>query len=265
MTGWLIYSREGAKRNQTFIEFWKKAAALSGVTIEVLHTDESLPTENPDFAVVRDMNPPYSRMLESRGIHVFNPAEVSEVCNNKWNTYCLADKLGILYPKTEYILDPSVMSTHPYPYVLKSCTGHGGTQVFLVKNENDAKKASDALAGVPSVLQEAVSDLGRDLRIYVLGKRVIASMLRVSDTDFRSNFCLGGSAVPYELTAHERSVVDAFANALPFGLVGIDLIFDHGKAVFNEIEDVVGCRMLYSMTDLDPVGMYLSYILDRLN
>ncbi len=265
MTGWLIYSRESAARNQTFIDFWFEAARKRGVSLGLLYTDEILPAQNPDFAVVRDMNPVHSAMLESRGIPVFNPAIVSEICNDKWNTYRLAETLGVPFPRTEYIPDPAVMPRHPYPYVLKSCTGHGGTQVFMVQNDTDAKNASQALAGIPSVLQEPVSDLGKDLRVYVLGKQVIASMLRVSKNDFRSNFCLGGSAVPYILSSREQKIVETFADALPFGLVGIDLIFHHGKAVFNEIEDVVGCRMLYSMTDIKPVERYLDYILDRLN
>jgi len=265
MTGWLVYSREGAERNQTFIDFWFQAAKESGVHLEPRYVDEPIPDNKPDFAVVRDMNPSYSKSLELRGINVFNPSVVSEICNDKWKTYCLADRLGLPFPDTVFVPDPALMHPFPYPYVLKACIGHGGTQVFMVTNDYEAKKACQALAGIPSVLQKPVSDLGKDLRVYVLGKKVIASMLRVSNTDFRSNFCLGGSAVPYELSAHEQLIVNSFADALPFGLVGVDLIFDHGKAVFNEIEDVVGCRMLYGLTDVKPVELYLSYILDRLN
>lgn len=265
MNGWLVYSREGAKRNQTFIKFWQDAAQSRGVGLKLLYTDENVPAYNPDFAVVRDMNPTYSTMLELRGVSVYNPASVSRCCNNKWNTYCLAEQLGVPFPKTEYIPDPTLMHSRPFPYILKACEGHGGTQVFLIKNTVDEDAVRNALRGIPSVLQEPVSDLGKDLRVYVLGKKVIASMLRVSKTDFRSNFCLGGTAVPYELTPQEKTIVDAFADALPLGLVGVDLIFHHGKAVFNEIEDVVGCRMLYSLTEVRPVELYLDYILDRLN
>ena len=265
MTGWLIYSREGAKRNQTFIDFWKTAAQKRGITLDVFFTDQILPPENPDFAVVRDMNPTYSKMLEMRGIRVFNPSIVSEICNDKWKTYRLAQKLGVPFPKTEYVSDPAKMLPHKYPYVIKACAGHGGTQVFMINNTDEEDAAKAILASTPSVVQKTVSDLGKDLRIYVLGKKVIASMLRVSKTDFRSNFCLGGSASPYELSDRELAIVDAFANTLPFGLVGIDLIFDHGEPVFNEIEDVVGCRMLYSLTKVAPVEMYLSHIIDRLN
>lgn len=48
-----------------------------------------------------------------------------------------------------------------------------------------------------------------------------------------------------------------------FGLVGIDFIFHRGSLVFNEIEDAVGTRMLYT-GGLDIVPDYLDFILSRL-
>lgn len=45
-----------------------------------------------------------------------------------------------------------------------------------------------------------------------------------------------------------------------FGLVGIDLIYDNGHPVLNEIEDVVGARMLYAHTEINLVGRYIDYI-----
>ncbi len=264
MKGWLIYDSEGAKRNKAFIDFWFSAAAKRGVELTLYLADDLLPRANPDFAVVRTMNPALSHYLENRGIRVFNPACVSEICNDKWKTYELAARLGVPFPKTEYVADPAFLPSRPYPFVLKACGGHGGTQVFLVKNSEEEKQAKKALAGIPSVLQEPVSDLGKDLRVYVLGGKILAGMLRVSHTDFRSNFCLGGTASPHTLTAEEREIVNAFTEALPIGLAGVDLIYSNGKPMFNEIEDVVGCRMLYTHTQIDPVFLYLDWILDRM-
>ncbi len=69
-------------------------------------------------------------------------------------------------------------------------------------------------------------------------------MLRVSETDFRSNFCLGGQAEPYELGAEEQYMVPKILEELKTDYVGIDFLFDQGKMVLNEIEDAVGARML---------------------
>ena len=41
---------------------------------------------------------------------------------------------------------------------------------------------------------------------------------------------------------------------------GIDFVFDNGKAVFNELEDAVGARMIYANTEIDIIGMYIDYI-----
>lgn len=264
MTGWLFYTPESASRNRAFIEFWMTAAAKRGVEMELHLTNEPLPAETPAFAVVRAMDPAFSLRLEQMGIPVFNSASVSEVCNDKWRTYRLASSLGVPFPKTVYVPDPAALPPAPYPYVLKACGGHGGTQVYMVHNEQEASAASQALKGVPSVLQEPVSDLGRDVRVYILGDRILAAMLRVSDTDFRSNFCLGGRAIPYTLSDEEIGMVRAFQSALPFGLAGIDFLFHEGKAVFNEIEDVVGCRMLYAHTEIRPAELYLDHILQRI-
>ncbi len=265
MTGWLFYTPEGEARNRAFIGFWREEAAKRGVTMELHRTSEPLPEENPDFAVVRVMDPPLSARLEARGIPIFNTASVSACCNDKWNTYRLADSLGVSYPKTVYVPDPAVLPDFPYPYVLKACAGHGGTQVYLVRNAGEAKTASESLRGVPSVAQKYVSEPGKDLRVYILGDKILAAMLRVSETDFRSNFCLGGRAFPYTLSSREKEMVWAFQKALPFGLAGIDFLFDRGQTVFNEAEDVVGCRMLYAHTDIRPVGLYLDWILRRLS
>lgn len=263
MTGWLIYTPEEAKRNHRFISFWMESAAARGVDLKLRFADQPLLAPFPDFAVVRTIRPDLSFRLEQNGVHVYNPASVSACCNDKWKTYQLAASLGIPFPPTEYVPDPAVLQTNAYPYVLKSCAGHGGTQVFLVRNEEEAALSRQALAGIPSVLQAPVSDLGRDVRVYVLGDRILAAMLRTSVKEFRSNFCLGGTASPYALSPHELEMVRAFTSALPFGLAGIDFMFHKGEAVFNEIEDVVGCRMLYTHTDIHPVEEYLDWILAR--
>lgn len=172
MKGWLIYDREGADRNRAFIDFWFLAARDRGISIELCITDSPFSDETPDFAVVRTMNPALSYALEAKGIPVFNAAFISDVCNNKWKTYCLAKSIDVPTPNTEYIPDPAYMPSRSFPFVLKACEGHGGTQVFMVTNEQELAVAQKALSGIPSVIQEPVSELGKDLRIYVLGNRV---------------------------------------------------------------------------------------------
>jgi glutathione synthase/RimK-type ligase-like ATP-grasp enzyme len=93
---------------------------------------------------------------------------------------------------------------------------------------------------------------------------MITAMIRVSTNDFRSNYCLGGMVYPYSLSKEERKMVEEVIDQFEFGMVGIDFIFHNGKMVFNEIEDVVGARMLYEHTNIDIVKEYVNFIAERI-
>jgi glutathione synthase/RimK-type ligase-like ATP-grasp enzyme len=146
-----------------------------------------------------------------------------------------------------------------FPCVVKSAYGHGGNEVFLVNNrdEYNAVKMEDA------VIQRVCDTPGRDLRVYVMGREIIAAMLRVSRNDFRGNYSLGGQAFVRNLSAEETGIVNKITALFDFGLAGVDFIFNRGKPVLNEIEDVVGARMLYAKTDINVVEKYLKFIISR--
>ena len=65
----------------------------------------------------------------------------------------------------------------------------------------------------------------------------------------------------YQLTEEQEENINRITALFDFGLVGIDFIVaDDGTLLFNEIEDVVGARMLYQCTDINLVKKYLSFI-----
>ena len=96
--------------------------------------------------------------------------------------------------------------------------------------------------------------------MWLIGGEIICSILRESKTDFRSNFCLGGSATPYTLSKEETALVMKIQSLIKYDYIGIDFVFDKGRAVFNEIEDSVGARMVYTCTNTDILSLYCDYI-----
>ena len=141
------------------------------------------------------------------------------------------------------------------PFVKKPKSSHGGNGVVMCHSAEEYDENQ--------VCQMPASDLGRDVRVWVLGGEIVASILRVSDTDFRSNYCLGGRAELYDLSAEEMAEVQKIIDLVsPLGAhyYGIDFVFNHGKAVFNELEDTVGARMVYDLTDIDIIDRYIEYI-----
>ncbi len=266
MTFWLIYDKEGAARNREYINFHMDEAKKKNINCILRLADEIHfpPRTRPDFAIVRTMNPPLSKALEREGIRVFNSSFVSEICNDKAKTYeylCAHNIPVIPWSTVRNGVFPCDIT---YPSVIKPTCGHGGQDVFLVNNESEAHIAINKILPQDFVIQRAADTIGRDLRVYVLGKTPVAAVMRTAKGDFRSNFSLGGSVARHTLTNDEEALVNRVCEVFDFGLVGVDIMYDGGRAVINEIEDVVGSRMLYATHDINIVSMYLDFILEKI-
>lgn len=288
LSGWIIYSRAEAERNQAYIEKYMASAERLHLSLRLVLAeniefgfDDKCPlisesgraADLPDFVINRTRDPFISHHFEALEMTVFNSAHMSELCLDKRRTMQLAACAGLpVMPSVFCSVKADLPDWYSLPWqgptVIKPINGHGGYGVQLVKNEeeySDAFCRYESMEGPPVndiIIQQAASDLGRDLRVYVIGGHIEAAMLRRSDPkrDFRSNYCLGGEAVVHELNHQEKTMVKQLISKADFGLVGIDLIYDNGQPIFNEIEDVVGSRMLYSMTDIDIADRYLEYI-----
>ena len=114
------------------------------------------------------------------------------------------------------------------------------------------------------VYQKPASDLGKDLRVWLIGGKIEAAILRESKNDFRANFCLGGRASLYLLSDEEKRLIYKIASLIKYDYIGIDFVFNSGKIVFNEIEDSVGARMLYSLTDIDIIKRFCGHIIHEM-
>lgn len=265
MKAWLVYEREGAERNRGYIDLHEKHGRELGIDFSVIICDEEpLPEENPDFAIIRAMRPDITKMIEARGIPAFNNSHVSEICNNKARTYEYLRKNSI--PVIPWISAKSedAPPEADFPCVIKPCCGHGGRNVMIIKNESEYQAARAAIAPDEYVLQPIATKLGRDMRVYIIGSEIVAAVLRTSSSDFRSNFSLGGKVEAREPTREEAELVRRVCSLFDFSLCGIDIMYHNGHPVINEIEDVVGSRMLYATHDIDIVRLHLEYILKKL-
>ncbi len=281
MKGILIYPKEEAKRNSYAVGLYQAAAKRRNAEINLCYFEDfswgerdsapfllyqNAPVERPDFIIMRAPCPKLSYHLEKMGIRVLNPAKVSEIANDKFKTIKLAESLGIPVPKT--VLADKKSATEQaaalgFPLVIKPCDGHGGQDVLWAENEAEFTALLPTFNHEIFLLQSPVADLGRDKRVYVLGGKPVCAMLRKSDSDFRSNFCLGGRAEQVDLTAEEADYVARLCSVLSVDFAGIDFLYDGGKAVLGEMEDIVGARMVYSLTDRDIIDEYVAYILSK--
>lgn len=268
MRGLLIYDTEGAERNSWFINRLCESMKLygHGLDLVIYESDDDLGDASAyDFAIVRTINPRINRHIEDLGIPCFNNYATSRIANDKWQTYLFAREVGVPVMDTAQITTYNEAArAFGTPFVLKAVDGHGGSEVFLVDNEQKCKELLSLLQNRRTIAQKLSSEVGIDMRVYVLGGKVLAAAKRTSLSDFRSNFSLGGSAQICAPDSEILSVVEKVCGALFCDFVGIDFIRHEGKWVLNEIEDAVGTRMLYSLTDIDAADEYIRYIINKL-
>lgn len=275
----MIYDKAGAQRNTFFIEALQSAAKAQGVNLSLLLTEDlrfgtrdgklfiasngkDLPA--PNFVLCRTIFPLLTAHLEAMGIPVFHNSRIAEICNDKRRTHLFLACHGIPTPDTCFHdanrLPAADCAT---PVVVKQADGHGGKEVFLCE---DAAAFGTARQQVGSAyLTQPLYTPGLDVRVYVSGQKILAAMERKSKGDFRSNFTLGGTARQVRLTEQQEEIVLKILSLLDFALAGIDFIFDeNGNPLVNEMEDVVGCRMLYTHTEIDPAKILISHCINNI-
>ena len=236
----LVYSKEEAKRNSFAVN--KICEKTGAVLVTPKYDGEAL------YVINRTNDYRVAERFEKRGTRVFNPSAFSRLANDKQLCYDFMEQNKIEIMPTRY---------KGVPFVKKPKNGHGGQGVMMCESIDDYDESF--------VCQKPASDLGKDLRVWVLGDEIVASILRVSESDFRSNFCLGGTAIPYYLSEAETKEVKKIISLVKGDYYGIDFVFDGGKIVFNELEDAVGARMVYEKTDIDIISLFCDYVLNQIS
>ncbi|MDO5521472.1 MAG: RimK family alpha-L-glutamate ligase [bacterium] len=285
MNGIIVYEEKDALHNQSFIDYLIEKGREKGLTLELclfekfsfgIHETgyfieyDGKPFQRPGVVLYRCREYLLSRQFEAMGIPVVNSSKVCEICNDKALTYQYVAGLGIpmvpsLFVRNDRIQD--VVQHSKEDMVVKAVNGHGGSQVCLV-NPTDKEQMEECLAtinGEDAVVQPLIKGRGQDLRVYIVGGEIVAAVLRSANGDFRANFSLGGSVMLYTLSEQEEAIVKKITKLLSLDYAGIDFIIgENGELIFNEIEDVVGARMLYQCSDLDIVPLYLDHIIQKL-
>lgn len=284
---YIIYHPAEAEKNKNFIQMFQKAGKKYGIEFSLCYPDPSAEkgiiiceTESrgkdcagkwydtePDLVLNRTRDPQISRMYEKKGIPVFHSANMVELANNKYKMIeYFREHLPAHITKKKWCPDTILWTASKDKVddgfergVIKSVEGHGGNEVFLAE---DREKWEKSLLNRPVILQEKIECHSRDLRVYVLFGEIYCVMLRQGTRDFRSNFSLGGSVQKTELTQEQKEYVRCFIRCLPEydrGMYSVDFLpLDDGTLLFDEVEEMVGCRMLYQYTDRDIVDDYVS-------
>ena len=149
------------------------------------------------------------------------------------------------------------------PLIIKVARGTQGNGVVLAETKKAAQAVMQAfyVEGVSFLVQEYVAESsGTDIRAFVVGGRVIASMKRQSlDDDFRSNLHQGGEGSPVKLTDEERKIAQKAAKAMGLPICGVDMLRSDRGPLILEVNSSPGFG-IEKVTKHDVAKTIIEYI-----
>ena len=254
ISGLIVYNAIDTVKNQYFIDEFLQKLNDEEISLSFLDEEflsEYVKTHNVDFVVYRGRDYKMVELLEKKNVKVFNNSFTNKIANNKYLTYQFLKENSL--PFIETSKDPF------YPCIMKSVSGHGGQEVFLVHNEDEELKIQKEHPNLEFIYQEYLENNG-DVRLYVLNKSVITSIKRDNPNDYRNNFSLGGSVETYKASQEMVDAALKIAHLLDADFIGVDFLLIKDGFKIIEIEDPVGSRMVYKTTDIDIIAKYIEYV-----
>ncbi len=205
------------------------------------------------------------RQFEMQGVFTTASSIAIVRSRDKLRATQLLARAGIGIPKTIFSrgrltteeIDRLVEELNGPPVVIKLARGTHGRGVVLAETRKAARSVLQGFylmeeEGTNILLQEYIEEAeGADIRAFVVGSKVIASMQRQSiniEEEFRSNIHQGGEGTPIKLTDEERKVAVRAAKTMGLNICGVDfvrskrgpLVLEVNSSPGSSIEQVTG-------------------------
>lgn len=210
------------------------------------------------------------RQFELMGTHTPNPSDAIARARDKLRCHQLLAAQGIGLPSTVFGDNPDdtadllAMLGAP-PHVIKLSQGTQGNGVILTEKPSASRSVVEALRGLYAdfLVQEFIAEArGADLRCFVVGDRVVASMRRqAAKGDFRSNLHRGGVARAVRTSRAEREMAVRAAQVVGLGVAGVDLLRSERGPLVLEVNASPGLEGIEEATGVDVAGVVIDHVL----
>ena len=186
---------------------------------------------------------PVVRAFQRMGVIVLNEGNGIESSRDKLRASQMMNEGGIPIPITASVATwqgtrRAVARVGGAPCVIKTHEGTHGSGVFLAHTEQQARQLVYQMLerGLRPLVQEYIREShGQDIRAFVVGGKVVASMRRkAKGSEFRSNFHLGGEVERLEISERYAEIACNAANILGLEIAGVDMLeSDRGPLVLE--------------------------------
>ncbi len=209
------------------------------------------------------------RQFEMAKVYTLNESQAIVRSRDKLRSLQILAKKGIGLPVSGFahsteMTEELVQLVGGAPLVIKLLEGTQGRGVVLAPNKGAAKSVIDAFRGLNAhfLVQEFIEEAnGTDIRCFVIGDKVVATMLRrAREGEFRSNLHAGGTAHTVKITPEERQTAVRAARAMSLNVAGVDIVRSKHGPVVLEVNSSPGLEGIEKVTKKDIAGMIIEFI-----
>ncbi|WP_018869307.1 MULTISPECIES: 30S ribosomal protein S6--L-glutamate ligase [unclassified Thioalkalivibrio] len=209
------------------------------------------------------------RQFEMMNVYPLNESVGISRSRDKLRSLQLLSRRGIGLPVTGFAHSPDDIedlldTVGGTPCVIKLLEGTQGLGVVLAETKQAAESVIQAFMGLKQhiLVQEYIKEAkGADVRCFVIGDKVVASMKRqAKEGEFRSNLHRGGSAALCRITPEERATAVRAAKVMGLNVCGVDLLRSNHGAVVMEVNSSPGLEGIEAASGKDVAGMIIDFI-----
>ncbi|GBC75163.1 Alpha-aminoadipate--LysW ligase LysX [archaeon HR06] len=194
--------------------------------------------------------------LEREGLKIINPPKAIERAIDKFHTLSLLKENNIPVPKTLVTENPKLaldgFEELNSNVVIKPIFGSRGLGITRIDDKETLRRLVNSLAFMHNVLyeQEFIPHGTKDIRIFVVGGEVVASMVRLSYS-WKTNISLGAKPLPFEPDKELKELALKSCEILGCKVAGVDIMSKEDEYIVNEINSQPGFRALQSVTKIN--------------
>lgn len=209
------------------------------------------------------------RQFEAMGVYTVNSSISISRSRDKLRSLQMLAQKGIPMPTTGFAHSPLdteqlIDLVGDAPLIVKLLEGTQGIGVVLTETRPAARNVINAFKGIKAdiLVQQFIKESkGVDIRCFVIGDKVVASMKRVAKAgEFRANVHRGGKVMPVEITEKEREIAIAAAKAMGLKVAGVDLIRSKRGSMVLEINSSPGLEGIEKASGVDIADKIIRYI-----
>lgn len=210
------------------------------------------------------------RQFEQEKIRCINTSISVQIAKDKMLSHQLLASHGLPIPNTMLVRFPVdvaiVDNMIGWPCVVKVISGSYGEGIYLCENKTAFIKIMEFISSLSSpktlIVQEYVdSKPGEDLRVFVVGGKVIGAMKRhAPEGDFRANISAGGYGEPFEVNSEIDFLARETARICGLDIAGIDLLFDKDGYKICEANSAPGFEGFEKYCKVDIAGQIAEYL-----